>query len=115
LGKQAKKQFWWEQVQNLIYPLLALGVLFFFWRAFKRTAADQIPLEVPAPTTEAESELAYASGHGRRPGLAAPGRARANTPGVVTVETLNQLVRENPANVAQAIQNWLGGSGTNVK
>ena len=28
--------------------------------------------------------------------------------GVVTVEVLNQLIRENPANMTQAVRTWLG-------
>ncbi len=28
--------------------------------------------------------------------------------GVVTVEVLNQLIRENPANMTQAVRSWLG-------
>ena len=30
--------------------------------------------------------------------------------GLVTVEVLNQLIRENPANMTQAVRGWLGRS-----
>ena len=37
LDKQQKQQMWIEIAKNGIYPLLALGILFVFWRAFKRS------------------------------------------------------------------------------
>ena len=35
--------------------------------------------------------------------------------GVVTVEVLNQLIRENPANMTQAVRSWLGRAKTKTK
>ena len=42
--------------------------------------------------------------------LTATGHSKAVLPGkgVVTVEVLNQLIRENPANMTQAVRSWLG-------
>lgn len=99
LGNQEKKQFWWNQVQNLIYPFLALGVFVIFWRLLKRTPVENISGDnssAPEATTSA-----------RGPGLSLPDRRRHNPPGLVTAEVFNQLVRENPANMTQAIQSWL--------
>jgi hypothetical protein len=70
-----------------------------------------MPLAKPAEQAAAESEAATLLADtedlaGDRNRVSATW-ARGATPGVVTVETLNQLVRENPVNVSQAIQNWL--------
>jgi flagellar M-ring protein FliF len=89
LDQQEKKQFWWDLGKTLIYPLLGCVVLFVFWRAFKSTPVDHIPLGIPV-----------GSGHGRsfRPGDS----------DTVTVEVLNQLIRENPHNMTAAIRSWMG-------
>ncbi len=105
LGQQEKKQFWWTQLQNIIYPTLALGVLIIFWRALKKTPVGEIPadmsMEDTSPAPNAHS----------RAGGQANGRGRAQKPavaqGLVTADVFNQLVRDNPANVTHAIQNWL--------
>jgi len=34
------------------------------------------------------------------------------TPGVVTVDVLNKLVKENPANMTQAIRDWMNKGRT---
>jgi flagellar M-ring protein FliF len=119
LGREAQKHFWWTQVQNLIFPVLGLAVVVAFFRMLKRTP------ETPAPgareTEEEALDLADGNGHRRReetPLLAGAGRmsgayARGMQPGVVTVETLNQLVRENPTSVTQAIQGWLNRKSDN--
>ena len=104
LGTQEKKQFWWNQVQNLVYPLLAAGVLFVFWRMLKRTPVEQIPLGVPVGQLDGPGAF-------RDSGLSMPEfaaeRPRSASPGVMTAEVFNQLVKENPANMTQAIQSWL--------
>jgi flagellar M-ring protein FliF len=82
-----KHLYWLELAQKFIYPVLALGVLFMFWRSLKRTKADDIPLGVPV-----------GEGNGRVP---------RNGGGLVTVEVLNQLIRENPANMTQAVRTWM--------
>ena len=45
------------------------------------------------------------NGNGHRPGYAALGQAKTRQ--VVTVEVLNQLIKENPQNMTQAIRSWL--------
>jgi len=89
LDQQEKKQFWWDLAKTLVYPLLGCVVLFVFWRTFKSTPVDNIPLGVP---------VGSASGRGLRPGDS----------DAVTVEVLNQLIRENPHNMTQAIRSWMG-------
>jgi flagellar M-ring protein FliF len=113
LGHDATKQFWWQQVQNLVFPVLGIGVVIVFLRMLKRTP------EAPGPAQGSEGDLASMPLGGigggfqdeMAPGVGA-GRLgsayqRGSRPGVVTVETLNQLVRENPTSVTQAIQSWL--------
>ena len=87
LEKQEKRQFWVEMGQKTIYPALALGVIFLFWRLWKQT--EEIPIVLP-----------MSNGNGRQ-------KSSSQNPGVVTVEVLNQLIRENPTNMSQAVRSWL--------
>jgi flagellar M-ring protein FliF len=111
LKQQAGRQFWWNQAQNFIYPAVAAGAFICFLLLLKRTAADKLPTTGPAIQTaaEAESFAPQATGEesaGPRNRLSGAW-PRGVAPGVVSVEALNQLVRENPVSVSQAIQNWL--------
>lgn len=90
LDSQEKKQFWWDLAKTAVYPLLGCGVLFVFWRMFKSTPVENIPLGVPVGSLGA--------GRGLRPGDS----------DAVTVEVLNQLIRENPHNMTAAIRTWMG-------
>jgi flagellar M-ring protein FliF len=97
LEQQGKRQYWLDLAQKFVYPALALGIVFMFWRTFKRTRADDVPIGIPL-------------GNGN--GLAKSG-GRGSSP--VTVEVLNQLIRENPANMTQAVRSWMnrGDKGNN--
>lgn len=92
LDTQEKRQYWIELAQKAVYPVLALGIVFMFWRALKRTKADDVPIGVPVGNGN--------GGHYNKPPT-----------GVVTVEVLNQLIRENPANVTQAVRTWMARGG----
>jgi len=89
LDKQQQVNLWWDIGKNAGYVLLALGILFIFWRSLKKTPAETITLN---------ANQGRASGNGRH--------------GVVTVEVLNQLIRENPANMNQAVRSWLNRDTT---
>jgi hypothetical protein len=91
LEQQQKQQFWWELAKTGVYPLLGCIVLFVFWRVFKSTPVDNIPLGIPVG-------MSNGNGRGFRPGDS----------DTVTVEVLNQLIRENPHNMTQAIRSWMG-------
>lgn len=113
MEQQQKHQVWLEAARNLAYPALGLLVLAGFWRAFRKTPVETIPLGVPV------GELAgngNGNGNGRKPGNGnghgTPDRTLAPPPGVLTVEALNQLVRENPENMSQAIRAWMGRGRT---
>jgi flagellar M-ring protein FliF len=88
--KQRKWQMWMDLAPKLIYAGLGIGVIFMFWRLFQRTPSDEIRL---GPM------ITNGNGHGVK-GL--PGGRS-----VVTVEVLNQLIRENPTNMTQAVRSWL--------
>jgi flagellar biosynthesis/type III secretory pathway M-ring protein FliF/YscJ len=94
LDQQVKRQYWTELGLKLVYPALALGIVFMFWRTLKRVKVDDIPVGVP---------IGNGNGHHGRPG--APGS------GIVSVDVLNQLIRENPANMSQAVRSWMNRGG----
>lgn len=90
LDQQQKKEFWWDLAKTGMYPALGLIVLFVFWRMLKSTPMENIPLGMPVGSN--------GGGRGLRPGDS----------DTVTVEVLNQLIRENPHNMTQAIRSWVG-------
>jgi flagellar M-ring protein FliF len=99
--REQTKQFWLQVGQTALYPTLALGVIALLWRVFKRTPDLDIPLPEPEPEPfPAINRLGTGVGNGK------PGSPRA-APGVVTVDVLNQLIRENPQNMTQAIRGWM--------
>jgi flagellar biosynthesis/type III secretory pathway M-ring protein FliF/YscJ len=105
--QQDRRQFWWDLARNVIYPVLGLGILFAFWRAYRRTPAPEIPIGIPL------GELGT-NGHGNGNGSGTGngqgshgGTPKRQEPGVVTVDVLNQLIREQPDNMTQAVRSWL--------
>lgn len=110
LDQEERKEFWMGLGQSAVYPGLAvvfLGVLLWL---FKRTAEEEIPIGIPVGSL---SHNAHGNGHpaAALPG-GGPGRAftlgRETAPGVVSVDVLNRLIKENPDNMTQAIRNWMG-------
>jgi flagellar M-ring protein FliF len=102
LEQQEKKQMWVEMAEKGAYPALALGVVFMLWRMLKSAKMDEIPLGVPIGNGNGNGN---GNGHYGKPGM--PGS------GIVTAEVLNQLIRENPANMTQAVRTWLARSKPN--
>ena len=90
--KTQDRQFYFELVRQGLYVGLPVLFIMLFVRMLKRTNADDIPLGVALridgeeENKEEEDEL---------------------EPGVVTVDVLNRLLRENPDNMTQAIRSWL--------
>ena len=66
---------------------------------FKRTPVQEIPVGVPVGRLVGQKTSAG--------GIGAGDWTREAQPGVVTVDVLNRLVKENPANMTQAIRDWL--------
>lgn len=105
LTRQLEKDQRWQQWlgigQTLLFPGLAAIALFLFWRAYKRSNAEDVMLGLPLDET-------LGPGQGSPGGRRGPGRqTQPETPAVVTVEVLNQLIRENPANMTQAVRSWM--------
>lgn len=96
IDQQQKKDFWWDLAKAGVYPLLGVIVLFVFWRTFKSTPMENV------------TAVGGAGGMGGR--VLRPGDSD-----VVTVEVLNQLIRENPHNMTQAIRSWMGTPKENAK
>jgi flagellar M-ring protein FliF len=88
MQKDQDRQFWWNLLRNSIYPILTLAILFIFWRTFKRTPSENIPIGIPL------GEIGSKTPSAKEP--------------VITVDALNQLIRENPGNMTQAIRSWMG-------
>ena len=98
-----KQQFWLELGRNVGFTLLSLVLLTVFWRTFRRTTAADIPIGIPLDEFATDGN-GHGNGNGNGHGK---GRGKAGTPGVVTVDVLNQLIRENPNNMTQAIRSWM--------
>ncbi|MBE7504529.1 MAG: flagellar M-ring protein FliF [Verrucomicrobiales bacterium] len=102
-----ERRHWWLQLgRTALYPALALAILLVFLRLFHRTPADALALGIPLPPLGRNGHThgnGHSNGHGPNP---LPSQWPSE-PNVVTVEVLNQLVRENPANMTQAIRAWL--------
>lgn len=86
MDQEQTKDFWMNLAHNAVYPLLALVILFTFWRIFKRTP-ETLPIGV------AVGEVTH---NGSTPKDA-----------VISVDALNQMIRENPANMTHAIRAWM--------
>jgi flagellar M-ring protein FliF len=97
LDQQQQTQLWWTVARNAAYPVLGLAALVVLIVLFRRTPVQEIPLGVPV------GRLVTTKG----PGRAGPEWSRETQPGVVTVDVLNRLVKENPANMTQAIRDWM--------
>ena len=90
LETDGKRQFYWEIGRNGLFALLALVMFVIFLKLLKKTPSNDIPIGLP---------LGQADGNGDW--------RRDVKPGVVTVEVLNALIKENPANMTQAVRSWL--------
>ena len=90
MQQQQTHALWWEIARNAGYALLALGIVFVFLRMLKKASAES-------------ASLALAGG--------ASGNGARTEEGIVTVDVLNRLVRENPANINQAVRTWLQRGG----
>jgi len=107
LDQQQKQNFWWELARNATYPALAIAVFLVLLRLLNRTPVQDIPLGVPVGRLLANHN---GNGNGNGNGHGPPSRigdAFETPPGVVTVEVLNRLIKENPTNMTQAIRDWM--------
>jgi flagellar biosynthesis/type III secretory pathway M-ring protein FliF/YscJ len=105
LDLQRKHQFWWDLARNSVYPGLGVVALVVLLLMFKRAPVQEIPLGVPVGRLVAHKAPTTSSTNGN--GQSVPDWTREAQPGVVTIDVLNRLVKENPANMTQAIRDWM--------
>ena len=111
LDQQQKQNFWWDLARNATYPALAVVVFVILLRLLSRTPVQDIPLGVPVGRLMAHNGNGNGNGNGHSNG-GKFGDPYDAPPGVVTVEVLNRLIKENPANMTQAIRDWMNKGRT---
>lgn len=110
LDQQQQHEFWWNLARNLVYPAMGLVMLVVLLRLFKRTPVQEIPIGIPVGRLMGYRAGGNGNGNGHAPRT---GDLTFETPpGVVTVEVLNRLIKENPANMTQAIHSWMNNART---
>jgi flagellar M-ring protein FliF len=102
LDQQQKQEFWWNLARNFSYPAMGLLALVVLLRLFKRTPVQEIPIGVPVGRL-----VGKLNGNGNGNGHSRFGETFEPQPGVVTVDVLNKLIKENPSNMTQAIRDWM--------
>lgn len=104
LEKQQKHDFWFDLARNSAYPALGLLALVILLRMFKGTPVQEIPIGVPVGRLNGNGKL---NGNGNGGGH----WTDDVEPRVVTVDVLNKLIKDNPANMTQAIRDWMSKGG----
>jgi flagellar M-ring protein FliF len=105
LDVQQKHDMWWNLARSAGYPALGLIALLMLFRIFKRTPIQDIPIGVPVGRL-------MANGNGHSNGNGNGHHKIEGEPGIVTVEVLNRLIKENPTNMTQAIRDWMNKGRT---
>jgi flagellar M-ring protein FliF len=114
LDQQQKRDLWWNLARNALYPALGLVAFLVLLRTFKRTPIQEIPIGVPVGRLGGQrTATATANGNGHGNGHSRFGQFdEEEQPGVVTVDVLNRLIKENPTNMTQAIREWMNRGHT---
>lgn len=114
LELQQKHEFWWNLLRNSVYPVLGLIALAALLRLFKQSPVQEIPVGLSVRHLVGHRNgNGHANGNGHTNGHGNGNSGRhleptfEPTPGIVSVEVLNKLVKENPANLTQAIRDWM--------
>lgn len=114
LEVQEQREFWMQLAQRLVLPVAGLVALLLFFRAMRRAQSEMLTPRLPMDEEEELSTGSTMPGRGLTPATAHGHGAGSRTPpGVVTVEVLNQLIRENPASMTQAVRSWMNGGKPN--
>jgi flagellar M-ring protein FliF len=103
LESDSKRQLYWEIGKNGLFAFVALVMLLVFLKLLKKTSANDIPV--------AGAFGPMGSGDQAEGEAGAGGWRKEQKPATVTVEVLNALIKENPANMTQAVRTWLAGGG----
>jgi flagellar M-ring protein FliF len=107
--RQEQWHFWAQLASRLAYPAVALVVFALLWRALRR-AGNTFTWPAAAHSQNGHGRASNGNGGGNDPAHS-PGEP---TPNLITVDVLNRLIRENPANMTQAVRTWLN-RGTSAK
>lgn len=102
LQTDGNRQFYWEIGKNVLFAALGFVMFMVFLKLLKKTTAADIPVGM---TAAGESVMMPGAEGGDADG--GSGWRKDAKPGVVTVEVLNALIKENPANMTQAVRSWL--------
>ena len=97
LEQQQKYEFWWNLARNAVYPVLGIAALLVLIRLFQRTPVDEIPIGIP---------IGQLGGNGNGNGNG-HGWDKEQPREIVSIEAINQLIKENPSNMTHAIRSWL--------
>ena len=103
LEKQQKHDFWFDLARNASYPALGLLALVILLRLFKSTPVQEIPIGVPVGRLNGK--------HGGKSNGHAGDWGDDTESRTVTVDVLNKLIKDNPANMTQAIRDWMAKGG----
>ncbi len=115
LDSQQKMEFWWENGKSLLWVGLGLVALLLFWRGFSRTPVENIPMGVPLGRLGLNGKNGGSNGNGNGAhGSPVDWPVPAEAP-VVSIEAINQLVRENPHNLTQSVRSWLSRNTQNPR
>ncbi len=88
-----------DWIKNGVAIAIALGLIMVFMRMLKRAAPDQIPIEVLNPPPIGPSPLEEAEA--------------ARNAAVISVEALNEMIRQRPGNIGAALRDWMAANGKN--
>jgi len=112
LDVQQKHDLWMNLVRNATYPALGVVALVILLRIFKRTPIQDIPIGVPVGKLMAANGNGNGHSNGNGNGNGHKHSPFEAEPGVVTVDVLNRLIKENPTNMTQAIREWMNKGRT---
>jgi flagellar M-ring protein FliF len=116
LNQQQQRDLWINIGRNAIYPVMGIAALLVLLRLFKQTPIQEIPIGVPVGRLVAPKQNGNGNGngngHGNGHGPGRYGETYEPQPGVVTVDVLNRLIKENPSNMTQAIRDWMNKGST---
>ena len=102
LETDGNRQFYWEVGKNVLFALVALIMVMIFLKLLKKTNSDDLMAGMSAGGAGA----AFGGTEGGEGEGGGDWRKDAKS-GVVTVDVLNALIKENPANMTQAVRSWL--------
>lgn len=101
------REFWMAMAQRMILPVAGLLALLLFRRSLRRLKPEDTLLNVPVGRDGDVAHALNGESNGNGHGNGAHTRKKDELPTVVTVDVLNQLIRENPENMTQAVRAWM--------